>query len=333
MQLADWILKIMLAKTDIQTDPSKEKVSLKDSILLLGSCFSDEIGSLLVENKLYALVNPFGTVFHPLSIVQLLKYCLSKQKLDLDLLFEKEADIWLHHEFSSKVYAESREKLVDEIEKQIDSTRAFLQCSSWVILTLGTAKGYLLKKNGKMVANCHKRDSDLFQSVVSDKDLIVNVFAEALSLLKDKKVILTVSPVRHVKDGLQENSISKSILRLACHELEASFSNVHYFPSYEIMMDDLRDYRFYKKDLIHPNDVAVEYIWDRFSNTFFDDSLIIFLKKWKKIKARLEHKPLFTNSKSHFTFLERLLEDLDRVEEVNVEEEKSWIMKKLERIK
>jgi hypothetical protein len=202
--------------------------------------------------------------------------------------------------------------------------------TSNLILTFGTSFIYKLLNPQVYVANCHKMPKNLFEKeLLSVKDIcrgFAVLYRELKEINPNLRIILTVSPVRHTKDGMAENQVSKSILRAACHYLTTDYEDVEYFPSYEIMMDDLRDYRFYKPDMIHPNEVAEQYIFEKFSETYFDENLKDFIKKWQPIQKALAHRPFDEKSESHQKFLKKLLKDLQEISTlVNVEKEISEI--------
>ena len=208
----------------------------------------------------------------------------------------------------------------------LDRMRERLAHTDLVILTFGTVFVYQLKANGEMVANCHKVPQKQFDKKLLSVEEIVSGFQaikEKIEKLNPNiRFLLTVSPVRHTREGLPQNNLSKSILRMACHELCEAHSNVSYFPAYEIMLDDLRDYRFYEKDLIHPNEQAQDYIWQQFSQTHFDDETLSFVNEWSKVKSALAHKPFDAQSEEHQQFLKATLKKLQNLSgQVDVSEE------------
>jgi hypothetical protein len=209
-----------------------------------------------------------------------------------------------------------------------------VQKADWLIITYGTAWVYELLETKEVVANCHKMPQTLFAKSLMTQKKVLDSFETMYGLLKsfnpNIKIIVTVSPVRHLKDTLELNSVSKSVLRVACHTLTEQYHDVLYFPSYEIMMDDLRDYRFYKSDMIHPTKDAEEYIWEKFVERFFDDSLKSFLKKWGEIRTALAHKPFHPTSSSHQKFLHQTLKKLLELKAlVNVDQEVAMLEEQL----
>ncbi len=188
----------------------------------------------------------------------------------------------------------------------LHSRHAGLQESDWLIITYGTSWVYRHKDNGSIVANCHKQPASWFMKELLNVDEIVSSFEQLMAALKvfnpDLKVILTISPVRYTKDTLEGNSVSKSVLRVACENILRAQPDVYYFPAFEIMMDDLRDYRFYKADMIHPSEVAEDYIWEKFAASWFDDQLLAFVSSWKQILQALQHRAFHPDPKRTSSF-------------------------------
>ncbi len=316
----------MKFRTKIEPTDLGFEINLHDGIITVGSCFSEIIGNRLSENKLNCLCNPFGTVFNPLSIFKLLRHSLSKQPVYHHLFAENADGDWSHFDFHSRFTADSREKLENELLAVYNTAFQALRSAKVLIITLGTANVYELKSNNQVVANCHKQPQKLFnRRLLTLKEIQRDFqhFYDLLRMVNSKiKVIFTVSPVRHTRDGLTDNSLSKSILRSACHFIQKENPDVGYFPSYEIMMDDLRDYRFYKSDLIHPNEMAEQYIFERFSEALFSTELNEFVLEWRQIRSSLNHKPFRKESAPHQIFLTKLLEKLTNCnEKVNMSSE------------
>jgi hypothetical protein len=302
-------------RTTFPISEAKHKILLHTPVLTLGSCFADVVGNQLKNNKLEVSANPFGTLFNPLSIFKL----LSSTYIQADeRLYAQNQEAWVHYDFHSQFSGNTKEELKDSINQKLSNIHSHLiPHTSYLILTFGTSFIYKLLQPQTYVANCHKMPKNLFEKdLLSVKD-ICKAFAilhkDLQAINPDLRIILTVSPVRHTKDGMAENQVSKSIIRAACHYLTADYENVEYFPAYEIMMDDLRDYRFYKPDMIHPNEVAEQYIFDKFSETYFDASLKEFIKKWQPIQKALDHRPFNEKLENHQQFLRKLLGDLEGI--------------------
>lgn len=301
----------MYFRTELIVPESPDKITLQTPVLTLGSCFAEVIGTKLVENKIPTLSNPFGTLFNPLSIVKLLHHAVEGTPPDERLYIEHQG-IWLHYDFHSSMWAASREELQKRLVATLTAVEQWLSRTEVLIITLGTAFVYRHLESGQWVANCHKTPSSAFQRELLQTEQIVAAFEGLFTKLPSSlKVIFTVSPVRHTRDTLPLNAVSKSLLRVACHAL--SEGGHAYFPAYELLLDDLRDYRFYKSDLIHPSEQAEDYIFEQFSNAHFTKELQKFIQEWQKIRQALQHRPLYPSTPSHRQFLENLLQKLHKI--------------------
>lgn len=301
-------------RTEIEVAPARFKISTDSKIMTVGSCFSEVIGGQFTDNKLQCLCNPYGTVFNPTSIFKLISHSLQNQPVFKHLFLENNG-IWQHYDFHSKFYGNSKEELECELNTTHKNVNQFLRKANFLVITLGSSIVHQLRENRQVVSNCHKTPATSFKKeMLSVQEILLRfrLMYDALKMQNNKiKILLTVSPVRHTRETLQLNSVSKSILRTACYHLEQDFEDVHYFPSYEIMMDDLRDYRFYATDMIHPNEQAEKYIFEKFAQTYYTEELTSFLKEWNKIKMSLNHRPIQTDTPTHQKFLVDLLEKLD----------------------
>ena len=292
----------MKLQTTVDIKPSEWKIGYGDKILMLGSCFSDEIGRQMEERKMAVTCNPFGTLYNPLSIAQAIQSSAVSPQPSVvyyDGLWHSMA----HHGSFSRATREETEKAVKE---SIETMQRALDEATVVIVTFGTAWVYELRGDGLpvtgygVVGNCHKMPEKWFRRRRLTVEEIVAAWQPILAQYPDKRWLFTVSPIRHVRDGLHENQLSKATLLMAVEELIAksqeprakSQDRISYFPSYEIMLDELRDYRFYADDLVHPSSLAVEYIWERFCETFCTPQTInamhIAHKEWKFA----HHRPL-----------------------------------------
>ena len=301
----------MLFRTEIESINSDFKIGIDSQILTVGSCFSEVIGGKFIENKQQTLSNPFGTVFNPLSISRLLRFALGLESIDEALVIENQG-VWLHYDFHSSIWGKSKTELLENCSRKISEVKDWLQKTDVLMLTFGTAYCYFLKDYDlRLVSNCHKMPASHFTKALLDVPRIIDDFEtlydSLLELNQKLYIILTVSPVRHTRDTLEGNQVSKSVLRLSTYYLTEHFKNVSYFPAFEIMLDDLRDYRFYKPDLIHPNEQAENYIYEKFASAYFDKELTGFLKIWQSIRMGLNHKPQYIGTVSHQRFLEELL--------------------------
>lgn len=278
--------------------PSQEhKINHKEPILFLGSCFSDDIAAKAQFNGFKVDSNPFGTVFHPLALGRFLLDCLTKKKTE-EFIFQRE-ELFFTFNASTTVYATSQNVLIDTLTELRYNWLEQLKTASHLFVTFGTAWGYEHKESQILVANCHKLPSQQFEKKLTSSNEISEVWKEIVKKLNalnpNLTVCFTVSPVRHVKDGLIENNQSKAILIEAIRGLIEN-SSANYFPSYEIVMDELRDYRFFKLDRVHPNDEAIEYVWQRFESTYCSDETIELSRKVKHLKLALSHKSLHPES-------------------------------------
>ena len=320
-------------RTEINIDAFPVKIKLKNQILTTGSCFSDAIGNQLKKNKFNTLVNPFGTNYNPHSIHQSLQYAIRRETVPSHSFVENQG-IHLNYNFHSSFSSVDQTETKKIIEKVIENTHHSLKQAQWIFITYGTAWVYERIDTKEIVANCHKIPANQFSKSLLSQKKVLESFDSLYSDLKkfnsNGKIILTVSPVRHLKDTLPFNNVSKSVLRLACHTLTEKYNDVYYFPSYEIMMDDLRDYRFYKSDMIHPSDEAEEYIWNKFADCCFDDETKAFLKKWKSIQTAVNHKPFHPLSESHQRFLKHTLTELRAIQSItNVDDEIRFVQSQI----
>lgn len=300
-------------RTEIVVPKSGLDLTLKDKVVTIGSCFAEVIGSKLQQNKVDVLANPFGTIFNPVSVCRLLNAALGKT-YDFEQHLVHLNNIWYAYDLHSSVSSPGKEQLLTQIHERLQTTRQHLQQSSLLIVTLGTAVAYKLVQEGDIVANCHKLPSKNFDRVLLNLEETKVYFEETLALLKSInpaiKVLLTVSPVRHVKETLQINSVSKSELRLLCHYLQQGSPDVLYFPAYEVMMDDLRDYRYYKDDMLHPTSLAENYIWEKFVKAYYEEQFQQFISEWDKIARALSHQPFHPESEGHQAFLKTTYQQL-----------------------
>lgn len=300
-------------RTEIKIKPQTKKVSIQDSFVSMGSCFADNLTLHQQRQKLKAEKDPFGIAFNPITIAQRITNSLKEVSFHENELIENNG-LFFHFGAHSSINSQTQKELSQRLIEGQKSLKKSLTSCDFLVLTFGSSFVHQLNENGLVVANCHKQNPLDFTKKLLNHEEIYQALFEAISLLSRHnpalQIILTVSPVRHTREGLSENSLSKSILRTSCHSLEERFGNVTYFPSYEIMLDDLRSYRFYEADLIHPNDQATAYIFDLFEKAFYDENLQNHLTDWVKIKQRLSHKPLHPSSTSYKVFLETLLRDL-----------------------
>ena len=297
----------MKFRTEVQIPVSETALEIDDRVFSIGSCFSSEMSDLLKTGQIQTLNNPFGTTFNPYSINQAVKKLHDSQfYTENDLIKFGEEIISLDHH--SKFNSRFVHQTLDKINAEIEVGNRFLQDANWVMITYGTSFIYEFLPKKKLVANCHKIPGKYFEKRLLTHLEITDSIYETVTVLKDicnenVQILFTVSPVRHTKDGMVENNLSKARLIAAIHEILPQFENCHYLPVYEILMDDLRDYRFYKEDLIHPSRQAVQYIWEKFGSAYFSDETMDFVEENFKIAKALEHKSADEKSPKHQEFL------------------------------
>lgn len=304
----------MKFRTEVHIENAEKKILLTDRIFSVGSCFAAEMSELLKNGQMQTLCNPFGTIFNPFSLNVALKNlhdCKIYKEEDLIVYNEDYISLNHHSSFNSN-YAH---KTLEKINQNIELGNQFLQKTNWVLITFGTSFIYEFLPKNQLVANCHKIPQKFFNKRFLTDEELKNSITETIENLKDickndVQILFTVSPVRHTKDGMVENQLSKSKLICALHEILPNFENCHYLPIFEIVNDDLRDYRFYKEDLIHPNNQAIQYIWEQFGNAYFSDEVKNFINENYKIKAALEHRPNDEKSPKYQEFLEKLKEKI-----------------------
>lgn len=282
-------------------------IDYNSKLLLLGSCFSENIGSELEYFKFQSVSNPFGILFHPKAIeTVVLKALQQKQYTDRDVFFHNEQ--WHSFDAHSVLSNTSKESLLKNLNAQLLLLEKSILESTHIIITLGTAWVYNLIEENRIVANCHKVPQKAFKktllSIESIEKSLQNCLVNIKKLNKHATVVFTVSPVRHIKDGFVENMQSKSHLISAIHQ--TLNKDVLYFPSYEIMMDELRDYRFYKSDMLHPNDTAIKYIWHKFQDVWMSAETQKIIDEINTVQKGLQHKPFNSESQAHQKFLNKL---------------------------
>ncbi len=306
-------------QTKVEITPSEVKITYEDKIMTLGSCFAENMGKKMQDSYFETDINPFGVLYNPVSIKNSIELLLKGKLLEENNLFENRG-LWQSFSHSSLFSNTTAEKCLEKINSRLKPATDIFKKLNFLIITFGTAWVFEDKKSGRVVSNCHKLPAANFIRRRLSVDEIVSEYSILINRLNDKfpdlKLIFSVSPVRHWKDGAYDNNLSKSTLLLAVEELRINFSNVLYFPAYEIQMDELRDYRYYASDMLHPSDVAVDYIWSRFSETYFDDNTRKIKKEVEQLVADLSHRPLFPDSEEFEKF------------KLNIEKRKTELIKK-----
>lgn len=317
----------MKFRTEIELPVSRLNIDHTSGIVMLGSCFSEYIAAQLSDMKFKVLSNPVGILFNPLSIADTFRnMATSKQYDKSDLEYDESSERWFGYDFHGSFSGANTEVVLSAMNDAISRGREALAAADVVFITLGTAWVYSLGDNGRVVANCHKQLGSKFVRRRVSVEEIYDTFVPLLEgVLKDKKVVFTISPVRHTGDGLEQNFTSKATLRLAVERLQSEFGGIYYFPAYEIMNDDLRDYRFYGDDLVHPSDMAVSYIWSKFTAWGLSERAQSLLERLEKLDKAKKHRISDNNSSANIRFMatmKRYTEDLAReAQEIDFTEE------------
>lgn len=320
-------------RTVLSNAPSSFPIGLRDGCFTMGSCFADNLGLLLQKHKFNVLVNPFGTSYNPISIHKVLQYAIRNELPSADT-YGKINETYFNYDFHSSFSTLDQSSLPHDLANAIAHGHGFIKSAAVLIITYGTSWVYERKDNGEIVSNCHKIPSTQFNKQLLTQKKILESFQDfyqqLISINPSIKIILTLSPVRHLKDSLELNAVSKSILRLSCHTLSEMYPQVTYFPAYEIMLDDLRDYRFYDRDRLHPTAEAIDYIWRFFGERYFTKDTSTFVKQWAEITKALAHRPYHPTSAVHQKFLANLLSKLEELKRlINVDKEISQVKNQL----
>ncbi len=307
----------MKLQTQIPLTRANNPIDYSSQLLVLGSCFTENIGAKLGYFKFQSVQNPFGILFHPLAIENLISRAVKKEYYSADDLFFLN-ERWHCFDVHSSLSDVRRDALLENLNAQLVRTENQLRLATHILITLGTAWVYQKKQTGATVANCHKVPQKEFNKKLLTVDEVTaslqRILQQIESINENAQVVFTISPVRHLKDGFTENQRSKAHLLVAVHETIASYSNdAAYFQSFELMMDELRDYRFYKTDMIHPNTLAIDYIWEKFSKVWISDDAQVTVKKVEEIQRGLRHRPFNPNSEQHQRFQESLKEKISYI--------------------
>ena len=304
----------MKLQTQIPIVKHTPAIDYNSKLFLLGSCFAENIADKFTYYKFQSKVNPLGVMFHPLAILDLLKRAQNRigynQK---DLFFSN--GYWQSYSAHSRLNNQSKKDIISDLNSAVLSTKTQLMAASHVVLTFGSAWVYTFIKSQTIVANCHKQPQKEFKKSLLSIDQLNESLESIISILKSfnpkMTIIFTISPVRHLKDGFVENNHSKSQLISALHPIVSSSENTHYFPSFELVMDELRDYRFYKDDMMHPNQLAIDYIWERFQSSWIESDVKLTMNEVSRLQKGLDHKPFNPSSKAHIAFLSNLSKGVD----------------------
>ncbi|MFT3679220.1 MAG: GSCFA domain-containing protein [Ferruginibacter sp.] len=292
-----------------------QKIDHQHTLFLVGSCFTENIGSKLKQLKFSVLENPNGILFNPVSIVNAVNsYIANKQYTENDLFYQNECwNSWQHH---SRFSNPDKTACLEIINQSQTTAHHFLKTADWILITVGSAFVYELER-GEVVANCHKVPTDKFnKKLLSDAEVtekLTQMLKNVFDFNPAAKIIFTISPVRHLRDGFVENNRSKATLIQAIHQLVDNDERVFYFPAYELVIDDLRDYRFYAEDMVHPNYAATNYVWEKFVAACINEPSQQLMKELNIINAARSHKPFNPSSEAHKKFLKNNLEKVEKL--------------------
>jgi len=308
----------MKFRTPIEIKPRNFGLSHSMQTLMLGSCFTENVGRKLQYYKFPSIINPFGVLYNPYSIKNALEILTGKQHFTEDILGEYN-NSWFSFYHDTSFSAPCKKEVEEKIELTKRKAADYLKNAGLLIITFGTSWAFRHIQKDMIVANCHKLPSGNFQRELLSPE---NIISHYLELIKEiyqinlkVQIIFTVSPIRHWRDGAIENQLSKASLIYSIHKIIEHYPEIDYFPSYEIVMDELRDYRFFAKDMIHLNETAIEYIWERFSETYITENSIKLIKEIEKIQKAKNHRPFNPNSDEYQNFLSEHIEKTRQLKE------------------
>ena len=323
----------MQFRTEVKIPKAPFSINHRHKVVSIGSCFAEQIGQKLTESKFDVETNPFGNLFHPIAIENAIGRIHSRVHYIANEIFEYNNLFfsWDHHSSFSNP---SKVDCINNINQTIDKYNVFTRKADFFIITLATSWVYKIKSMDFIVANCHKFPQREFQKLLLTTneiyDSLLKTVKYILDIAPNAKIIFTISPVRHIKDGIVENNLSKSRLINAVHHLVSQSNELFYFPSYELILDDLRDYRFYKEDMIHPNDLAIEYVWNKFQETWMDDKTTELNAQIHKMNLAMNHRAFNPKTVQHQTFLYNTAKEMKRLNEFLTEKNFDNEIKNLE---
>ncbi len=314
----------MKLQTIVDIKEFEPQIDYKSRLFAIGSCFADRVGERMRRAKLSVEVNPVGVLFNPISVCRTIERLVQQRHITADELHEGSLcePPFYHFDMHSSLSMATREQSLEAMNGAIDRGAEALMAADWVIITLGTAWVYEHIESGEVVANCHKRPAREFRRRrLSVEEVVQQIESVVTGALSGKRIILTVSPIRHLADGLMENSVSKATLRLAVEQLCERYSEVSYFPSYEILVDELRDYRFYDQDMVHVAPIAVEYIWERFQSVALTVEAQRLLPRVAQIVRAAEHRAVNPQSAEHRRFVEAQVRAIEQLPQIDFSDE------------
>lgn len=314
----------MKFRTEVHIEQFAKPLEYSSEILSIGSCFADEIAARLRRAKFRVTTSPVGILFNPASIADALNHFAECRTVSAEEIFARD-ESWFSFDAHSALDRPTKEQAIEAFNDAIQRGHEAIMRADTLIITFGTAWVYTLNATGKVVANCHKVDQSQFSRRRLSVEEITAMYRPLIEgALRGKQIILTVSPVRHLGDGAEQNAVSKATLRLAADALCEQFDNVRYFPAYELLNDDLRDYRFYADDLVHPSKAAVEYIWEKFSTAALSAQTREQMARVMRIVAAAEHRPQNPHSTGYADFCRRNIEAIGQLPMVDFSEETAF---------
>jgi len=324
----------MELRTTFTIEPSQDKITYNDRVMFIGSCFASSIGSQMEMGHIPVMINPAGAVFNPVSVSNTLDTITEQREFLLEDLHFHDG-IWLSFYHYTDFSSEDPAMVLEKINRKSKEAFDFLKNARFLFVTFGTARVYIWKETGLIVSNCHKIPSGQFETQMLTVDEIVTLWTEQLdklqSLFPQLVVVFTISPVRHWKDGAHGNQVSKSVLFLAVEELLKHKIDPKYFPAYELVMDDLRDYRFYSEDMLHPSSSAINYIWEAFTGCYLDSKTIRTWNEVVKITKACNHRFNTDSDTKIKKFAERVLRQISEIKDkfpaIDLSREQNYFLK------
>ncbi|NSW45777.1 MAG: GSCFA domain-containing protein [Bacteroidales bacterium] len=302
--------------TPVHIEPLPYKINYTDRLFLMGSCFTSHLAEKLKYYLFHTDDNPFGILYNPASIELALNIIVNKKEIQASDFFQ-EQDIYKSFYFHSHWADTNLLRLLENINTTIVRVFNYINKTQWFFITFGTAYVYELKQNKQIVANCHKQHPQKFNhrmlSISEASTYIEKIAAHIYRLNPQAHIVFTISPVRYLKYGAHQNQISKATLHIALKEFLQKHPNAFYFPSYEIFMDELRDYRYYANDMIHPSDIGIEHVWKRFCETYFDAETRKLMNQVSEIQAAINHRPMFPDSKEYEQFKQKIKQKISQL--------------------
>jgi hypothetical protein len=320
-------------RTTFSIPPSSRKITYNDPVMFIGSCFASSIGKQFEAGHMPVMINPSGTVYNPVSVCNTLETIISGRDYKMDDLYNNNG-IWLSFNHYTDFSSDDPDQTLSRINRQAKDAGRFLSGAHFLFITFGTARVYRWVKTGRIVSNCHKIPAREFSHELLTVNDIVTMWNDQLdslqSLFPALQVVFTISPVRHWKDGAHASQVSKSVLFLAVEELLKHLSGPGYFPAYELLMDDLRDYRFYDDDLLHPSSEATDYIWNAFTECWFDQRTSDLWKEVNKITKAVSHRITSGRGKEIKIFAEKMISEISKLQSrhagLDLEKEKKYFL-------